>query len=95
MYSSESELAESPTNTSTNADPKLPSGNRSSSFDDSSVTPSPHGLVYEVITDLPSAMLPILVLFESSSTTSALLDLLSAAHNHFRPAHDSKLLAGF
>ena len=50
---------------------------------------------YEAITDLPSAMLAILVLLESSSTTSALLDLLSVAHSHFHPAHDSKLLAGF
>ena len=50
---------------------------------------------YEAITDLPSAMVAILVLLESSSTTSALLDLLSVAHSHFRPAHDSKLLAGF
>ena len=94
MYSSESKLAESPTNTSTNADPKLPGERRSSLSGDTCHTkftwPG-----YEAITDLPSAMLAILVLLESSSTTSALLDLLSVAHSHFRPAHDSKLLAGF
>ncbi len=38
----------------------------------------------------------ILILFESSITTSAVLGLFSSAHNHFPPrTGDSRLLAGF
>ena len=50
---------------------------------------------YPQCKDLPSAMLAILVLFENSISTSAIPEMLSVAHSHFRPLQDSKLLAGF